>query len=143
MIANVRGGFPGGIRLVLSAGMATMAGVYVFACFTKGGALAAPPFFPPWHPPDLWTMSQRAGSASYLLFSAGFSLAVYAGFVQCCDRHGRRLNLRAAAIQGRGGPFGCDPRRRAPRGGPRRGHLHGDPWHGVGHARPRGLGRGG
>ena len=89
----VRSSIPGGIRLLLTAGVAAMAAGYALACFTHGGTLAAPPFLPPWHPPDLWTMSQRAGSVSYLLFSAGFSLAVYAGFVQCCDRHRRTLTL--------------------------------------------------
>ena len=34
---------------------------------------------------DLWTMSQRTGSVSYQTFAAGFSLAVYALFVQLCD----------------------------------------------------------
>ena len=34
---------------------------------------------------DLWTMSQRTGSVSYLTFAAGFSLAVYALFVLVCD----------------------------------------------------------
>ena len=66
---------------------------YGLACLTQGGVIAAPPFVPPWHSPDLWTMSQRAGSGSYLLFSAGFSLAVYAGFVWWSDRRGGRLGL--------------------------------------------------
>lgn len=47
--------------------------------------LAAPPFVPPWHSPDIWTMSQRAGSVSYLSFGAGFSLAVFAVFVLVAD----------------------------------------------------------
>ena len=34
---------------------------------------------------DLFTMSQRSGSLSYLTFGAGFSLAVYALFVLACD----------------------------------------------------------
>jgi hypothetical protein len=33
-------------------------------------------------------MSQRTGSVSYLTFSAGFSLAVYALFVLACDGWG-------------------------------------------------------
>lgn len=45
----------------------------------------APPFWPPWNPVDLWTMTQRAGSVSYQTFSAGFSLLVYAGFLYVCD----------------------------------------------------------
>jgi hypothetical protein len=34
---------------------------------------------------DLFTMSQRSGSLTYLVFGAGFSLAVYALFVLACD----------------------------------------------------------
>jgi predicted acyltransferase len=50
--------------------------------------LAEPPFVPP--PPDFtgfnpWTMSQRSGSVSYLVFGAGFSLALYALFLLVCD----------------------------------------------------------
>ena len=47
--------------------------------------LVAPPFVPPTHPVNLWTMSQRAGSVSYLTFGAGLALALYAGFVWACD----------------------------------------------------------
>ncbi|MFM7149208.1 MAG: hypothetical protein ACKO23_05155, partial [Gemmataceae bacterium] len=43
--------------------------------------LNAPPFFPPTHPVDMWTMSQRSGSVSYLVFSAGFALMVAILFV--------------------------------------------------------------
>ncbi len=46
---------------------------------------AAPPFVPPIHPHDMWTMDQLAGSVSYMTFSAGFSLLVYAGFAVACD----------------------------------------------------------
>lgn len=46
------------------------------------------PFWPPDAPPDLWTMSQRAGSLSYHTFGAGFSLTLYAGFVWLVDRRG-------------------------------------------------------
>ncbi len=45
-----------------------------------------PPFFPPSDPKNIWTMSQRAGSMTYLLFGAGFSLVTYAVFVILCDR---------------------------------------------------------
>jgi predicted acyltransferase len=47
--------------------------------------LEAPPFWPPLHPVDLWTMTQRAGSLSYQTFSAGFSLLVYGVFLWLCD----------------------------------------------------------
>jgi hypothetical protein len=81
------------MRRLLTVGAAAMVGGYGLACLTNGGALAAPPFIPPWHVRDIWTMSQRAGSVSYLLFSAGFSLVVYAGFVGWSDRCGGRLGL--------------------------------------------------
>jgi predicted acyltransferase len=66
---------------------------YGFSCL--GGYVAAPPFVPPTpsHAVDLWTMSQRTGSISYLTFSAGFSLAVYALFVLTCDRWGWQFAL--------------------------------------------------
>jgi hypothetical protein len=47
--------------------------------------LVEPPFVPPAEPVNIWTMSQRSGSVSYLTFGAGFSLAVYALFVLACD----------------------------------------------------------
>jgi predicted acyltransferase len=55
---------------------------------SAGGAPATPPFVRPAESDqvDLWTMSQRTGSLSYLTFSAGFSLAIYALFVVLCDR---------------------------------------------------------
>jgi predicted acyltransferase len=63
---------------------------------TSGGvspALVEPPFVKPpedkqgnlIRPANIWTMSQRAGSASYLIFGAGFSIALYALFVLACD----------------------------------------------------------
>ncbi len=54
------------------------------------GEWAPPPFVPPPDGtiPDLWTMSQRTGSTSYLTFAAGFSTAVYALFVLACDLGG-------------------------------------------------------
>lgn len=62
-----------------------------------GAWLAEAPFVPP--PPktqrqgNYWMMSQRAGSLSYLVFSAGFSLAVYVLFHLACDRGGWQLPL--------------------------------------------------
>jgi predicted acyltransferase len=63
--------------------------------------LAEPPFVPPavdadgkrLYPNTVWTMSQRAGSLSYLTFSAGFAVALYALFFLLCDRAGWRLGL--------------------------------------------------
>jgi len=55
--------------------------------------LVSPPFVPPAHPVNLWTMSQRAGSVSYLTFGAGWSLAVYAGFVWACDVGRRQIGI--------------------------------------------------
>ncbi len=43
-----------------------------------------------WFAPNYWTMSQRAGSVTYLTFAAGFGLAVYAAFLVACDRWGLR-----------------------------------------------------
>ncbi len=65
-----------------------MLGGYALSC--AGGDWAPPPFVPPSAsgPPGLWTMSQRTGSTSYLTFSAGFALAVYALFVLACDLGG-------------------------------------------------------
>ena len=57
--------------------------------------LAEPPFVPP--PGDdlrkwnYWMMSQRAGTLSYLTFSAGFSLAVFVLFFIACDLYGHKL----------------------------------------------------
>jgi predicted acyltransferase len=58
-----------------------------------GFTLASPPFVPPAAPPGLWTMSQRAGSVSYLVFGAGFSFALYALFVLACDLGGARWSV--------------------------------------------------
>jgi predicted acyltransferase len=59
--------------------------------------LAEPPLVPPpgadqrkW---NYWMMSQRAGTLSYVTFSAGFSLAVYLLFHVLCDWCGLQLPL--------------------------------------------------
>lgn len=57
--------------------------------------LVEPPFVPPSRPVNMWTMSQRAGTVSYLTFATGFSLAVYALFVLACDRGRLRLGIFA------------------------------------------------
>jgi predicted acyltransferase len=66
---------------------------YALSCM--GGYRATPPFLPPsaGHVVDIWTMSQRTGSMSYLTFSAGVSLAVYALFVLICDHGGWQFSL--------------------------------------------------
>lgn len=59
--------------------------------------LAEPPFVPPpsveqrqW---NYWMMSQRAGSLSYLTFTAGLSLVVYIFFFIACDLWNLRLGF--------------------------------------------------
>lgn len=57
--------------------------------------LVNPPFIPPpqgWQF-DIWTMSQRAGSISYLTFSAGFSLAVLVFFIWLSDLKGIEIGM--------------------------------------------------
>ncbi|MBM3290549.1 MAG: DUF1624 domain-containing protein, partial [Candidatus Hydrogenedentes bacterium] len=44
-----------------------------------------PPFVAPSLPTDMWTMSQHAGAASYLVFGAGFSLLVLVFFIWLSD----------------------------------------------------------
>ena len=71
---------------------------YAFACLNavhnrllgnvSGGLrawLVEPPFVAPALPTDLWTMSQHAGSLSYMTFSAGFSLIVLVFFIWLSD----------------------------------------------------------
>lgn len=55
--------------------------------------LVEPPFWAPSRPVDLWTMSQQAGSNSYVWFSAGFSFLAYAAFVWWTDLKGKQLQL--------------------------------------------------
>lgn len=65
---------------------------YGLSCL--GGGWASLPFTPPADDHiTLFTMSQRTGAISYLTFSAGFSLAVYAFFVVVCDRFGLAIGL--------------------------------------------------
>jgi predicted acyltransferase len=78
--------------LLFAAAALTLAG-YALACLTAGGVLAAPPFFAPWHPRDLWTMSQQSGSLSYLLCSSGLSLAVYVFFLWWTGVRNRQFAL--------------------------------------------------
>jgi hypothetical protein len=60
-----------------------------------GDWLVEPPFVPPSRPINIWTMSQRAGSVSYLTFGAGLSLAVFAVFVWASDVGSFRLGIFA------------------------------------------------
>lgn len=87
----------GALRPLVGWGVALMFIGYLLSCVTlftapnsanlgaPAGWWMEPPFLPPRRPINLWTMSQRAGSLSYLTFGAGFSLAVYAFFVRICD----------------------------------------------------------
>jgi predicted acyltransferase len=77
-------------RVLLRYALLLMLAGYALSCLTAGGVLAAPPFFPPWHERDMWTMSQQAGSVSYLTFATGFSLAVYLFFRWWTDQRGNQ-----------------------------------------------------
>ncbi|MDR3633845.1 MAG: hypothetical protein P4L84_08410 [Isosphaeraceae bacterium] len=78
------------VRLVVWSTVLMAVG-YALSCL--GGFPAALPFCPPQSPVNLWTMSQRTGSVSYLTFAAGFSLAVYAFFLGLCDGNRGRVEL--------------------------------------------------
>lgn len=79
------------MRPLLMWGAVFMAAGYAVSCLGAGGHWASPPFFPPYREVDLWTMSQRAGSVSYLLFAAGFSFVTYAFFVWLTDLRGTQV----------------------------------------------------
>jgi predicted acyltransferase len=79
-------------RSILKWSAPLMLAGYALSCL-GGLTLVPPPFFPPAGSVNLWTMSQRAGSLSYLTFSAGFSLAVYALFIWMVDQRGWRSLL--------------------------------------------------
>jgi predicted acyltransferase len=66
---------------------------YAVSCM--GGQVAPPPFVPPLSSEavNLWTMSQRTGSVSYLVFATGFSLALFALCVVFCDQWGAQASL--------------------------------------------------
>ena len=84
---------------ILGWGMALCLAGYGLSCLTAvrlvidgqstaqgfGRWLVEPPFVPPSLPPDIWTMSQTTASVTYMTFSAGFCLAVFALFVIACD----------------------------------------------------------
>lgn len=84
---------PYGVRCLIAGAVICISAGYALSCLTAGGVIAALPFSPPRHPVDMWTMSQRAGSLSYLTFSAGLSLAVFVCFHWWSDRLGKSLTL--------------------------------------------------
>jgi predicted acyltransferase len=86
-------GRPAAYTRFLYASVLAMAAGYGLSCLSNGGVIAAPPFVSPWHARDMWTMSQQAGSVSYLLFSAGFSLLVYTFFLWLADERGQRFAI--------------------------------------------------
>ncbi len=47
--------------------------------------LVEPPFVAPSRPINIWTMSQKAGAVSYMVFGGGFSMVVLALFVAASD----------------------------------------------------------
>jgi predicted acyltransferase len=80
-------------RRLLLFGLITMLLGYFISClgslsaWTSGNLFAfpEPPFFAAARPADFWTMSQRAGSASYQVFCAGWCAALYGVVVWLCD----------------------------------------------------------
>jgi predicted acyltransferase len=80
--AVVKWGAVAALPVLLRWGAILSVAGYAISCVH---GLEAPPFWPPWHPVDLWTMTQRASSLSYQVFSAGFSLLVYSLFLWLCD----------------------------------------------------------
>lgn len=78
---------------LLAGAAVLMALGYGLSCLDRGGIWAEPPFVPPVTTPGFWSMSQRAGSVSYLTFGAGFSLAVLSLFVVMSDLGSVRLGL--------------------------------------------------
>lgn len=84
----------GMVSPLLSASVGLMTLGYILSCLGPHG-LASPPFCPPYqgHATTIWTMSQRTGSNSYLIFSTGFSLLVFLGFHLACDVSSRPLNV--------------------------------------------------
>lgn len=91
------------IRKMLFFGGAVMLLGYALSCLnrvtppnTPNGWLdyfVEPPFMPPSKPVNIWTMSQKAGAISYMLFGGGFSMALFALFVAACDLGTRRLGV--------------------------------------------------
>jgi predicted acyltransferase len=108
----------GGARTMLAWAVALMLVGYGLSCLnrvyppnfppeppTLTDYLADPPFVPPADKAraeaerNYWTMSQRAGTVSYLLFATGFALVVLAVFRVACD--GWELQLGYLGLLGR------------------------------------------
>jgi predicted acyltransferase len=96
----------GSIRPFALWSVVLMALGYAFACLNAvhnrmlgnvAGGLRAwfvqPPFVAPTLPVDMWTMSQHAGAASYMTFSAGFSLIVLVFFIWLSDIQGVHVGM--------------------------------------------------
>jgi uncharacterized membrane protein YeiB len=91
-------------RILLGGGVAMLIG-YALSCVNLvtspnvphkvawGIPLIEPPFVAPSQPVNIWTMSQRAGSVSYLTFAAGFSALVYVVFIQLSDDRRMAIGL--------------------------------------------------
>jgi predicted acyltransferase len=75
----------GAVVMVLGYGLSCLNRVTPPNTPSWSTVLVEPPFVSPTASVNVWTMSQRAGSLSYLTFAAGFSLAVYALFIVLCD----------------------------------------------------------
>lgn len=99
----------GGVGLMLVFAVGLMCLGYGLSCLNRvtppnappespavADYLAQPPFVPPADKAraeaerNYWTMSQRAGSVTYLLFATGFGLVVLAAFRVACDGWGLR-----------------------------------------------------
>jgi len=105
--AMAHGSRGGAATRIFLGGVLLMALGYAMSCLNRGwppnepptegisGWLVEPPFKPPLDEKtvNIWTMSQRAGSVSYLTFGAGISLAVYALFVVLCDIGSLRVGI--------------------------------------------------
>ncbi len=88
LVASGRRGVTVGL---LALAVILMAGGYGLTCLD--GVPDAAPFLAPTASVNLWTMCQRSGSISYQFFAAGFSMAVYVGFVGLSDVGGFRVGL--------------------------------------------------
>lgn len=69
-----------------------MSAGYALSCLGPAG-LAPLPFMPVDGPGTIWSMSQRSGSVSYLLFGAGFAAALALGFEIISGRLGWRWSV--------------------------------------------------